>query len=284
MKKIKSKNLVVTMCSGALILASVLLCSYSKKENPQISDNYTDNYPEMGDVGLNYKNVKMRKNGDTFVLSATVNEEATIKSVRFASDRPDCVSVTRKTENSATLTRLKQFTGIVKITAVSDDPFVDFKETCDVRCYNEFESFNDTYSGFLINNSIDKWFDEDEVILAENKTTRVLINITTAFGESDDVYNDGTYTNIEEYDMNIIKEEVTRMFAPNKIENFVQKDNPYSSSNRVTFDVFYKTDLFNGQSSVTKSISLDEKKCTLLLKKYIPVSGLDFTTDSTIVL
>ncbi len=283
MKKEKNKTLIISLCSVLLLGASALLINLPKENNIR-QENNSNSEEIVLEPGLNQKDVKLRNNGDFVTLVANVNNDATIQGVTFETDRSDCVTVTRLSENSVKLTRIKEFKGIVTITATSNDIYSNFKETCSVRCYNKIASFDDTYSGFINDNEAFKFFEVDSVYLNQNYVTKVEMNISSSFGEADEPYTDGTFANIEEDDLATIKSQVENAFAPNKIINFQQRDNVDCSNNQITFNVDYKTDIFESNNSKSVIITCDEKTITLNLKKYVPVTSITFDNESMIVL
>ncbi len=283
MKKEKNKTLIISLCSVLLLGASALLMNLPKENNNRQEDNFSSEGIEQK-PGLNQKDIKLKNNGDFFTIVANVNSDASIQGVTFESDRTECVTVTRLSENSAKLTRIKEFTGIVTITATSNDPYSNFKETCSVRCYNKLTSFGDTYSYFANDENSVNTFETDTIYLNSSYVTSVYINIFSTFGEADAPYTDGTFTNLEDDDLATIKTQIENAFAPNKVLNFKQKNNVNCSNNEVCFDIEYKTDIFGGSNTKSISITCDEQQATLILKKYIPVTSITFDNDSIIVL
>lgn len=282
MKKEKNKSLLISLCSVLLLGASALVINLPKEQKQETSSTL---HSSEITPGLSHKDVKLRSNGDFVTLVANVNSDASIKGVTFESDRTDCVTVTRVSENSAKLTRIKEFTGLVIITVTSKDVFSNFKETCNVRCYNKLTSFNDTYSGFMSEDSATTSFDDvDVVYLNQSHTTEVCMNISSTFGEADIPYTDGTFTNIEEDDLNSIKAQVETIFAPNKIKNYRQTDNKDCSDNAILFEVDYKTDIIGSNKSKSVTIECDGEKLILNLVKYVPVTSIDINNGSIIVL
>ncbi len=281
MKKNKINSKVVMYAVSAVIIgASCILLNTNK---PTLEMDNTSSKSNDLQVGLNYKNVKFKNNGDSFELIAIVNEDATIKSVKFTCDHEDYVSLTRISQNSVRITRLKQFQGLVTITATSDDVYSNFKENCYVRCYNNITSLDDTYSSFVGEKSY-LFPDVDTIYMSEKFVTKVNMNVSTNFGTSDNVYNDGTFPNIEENDLSQIKNNLTKLFSPLTINNFSQNDNSNCSENIITFELFYNSSIFNTSNEVIKKFTFETFSLDLILKKYIPVNGIEFSQDGIIVI
>lgn len=279
MKKI-NRNLAVNICSLVLVCSAIII-GFNFNSSDSEKNEKESSIDEVVETGLNKKEIKFKNNGDTFVLSATVNQDATIKSVRFISDRSDCISITRKTENSVILKRIKEFTGVVKITAISEDPFSDFKAECYVRCYNAFKYFLDSCSTFVVNDAPLKYLDTDTVFLAKGKITRFALNLETAFSIYEDSQPEGTYTQIEDDDFVNLKNQIVEMFSPNRVYNITQEEN--GDGNTIFFDIDYQTEIIEN-SSVVKNISLENEELNLTLKKYVPVGDIEMSTSDVIVL
>ncbi len=290
MEKFRKKNLLVLFASVTLILASVVL-SFNKSKNTNVITSEEEIVSSLEvpnkDFGLNYKEIKLRNDGDTFVVSVNINPDATIKSVSFTSDRSDCVSVTRLNNTSATLKRLKVFTGVVKITAKSNDPFVDLTDTCNVRCYNEITAVNDAFSSIRNEGNVDTGYlyNEGEIVLADNKTTHVVVNVDTLFGhlEEEESYVDGTFVQIEENDMMQFKNSLEEAITPLKISNFSQYENKYYQENKFEFDIVYNHNIFSSENKISKNVDCVGKKLELILIKYIAANSLDFVTRDVII-
>lgn len=288
MKKKNSKTLIISLCS-LILLGGASYLFLSKNKNSQIREDpssYNDKADE--DFMLNYKDIKLKNVGDEIVLEAKTNADATFSSVSFTSSDPSAISITRKNATSVILKKLRDFEGLVTIQAKSDDPFIDLTKTCTVRCYNNFKSFDDLYSGFIINNQ-NKYLDNCDVIyLKEGTKTCVTLASSTLFSEKQELKT-GTYTKIEDQDLENIKAQFTNFFkSSNPLLDFTQVDNSpsseddESSQNEISFTIDYKTDIFNGKTSIPLTLTLDGITKNLTVTKYVQASMT--MTDQTLVL
>lgn len=280
MKKTKNKKNIILLCSCTLLIASlgIVMLSSSSKESTNASQTSSSSEETTQQTGLNAKEIKFAQNGEYFELVANFPSSAIVKSVTFTSSDPESVSVTRINDTKARLTRLKLFTGNVIITAKNNDPYSSSNEaTCKVRCYNNVISINDTYSALKDSNT---YMSKTGAYLSVGTPIKIKMSISTNFGENEDAYTDGTFTNIESQDLISLKNQLVDIFTEdNTISDFKQKDNTSCDDNEIYFNLDYKVDIFNGATSLIKEITIGDTTGCIDLYPY--VSSSNFTLEIT---
>lgn len=241
---------------------------------------------ESSDIALNATSIKMKNVGDTFTLSASVNADATVKSITFTSSDPEAISVTKVNSTSVKLTKLKDFEEFVTITATSDDPFVDLSATCSVRAYNHLTSISGDMNVFYTIDGIRYSCDTDTFDLKTGITYSVSWAINTIFSkflDTEKYPSTNTYYLIEEEDMLGLKSTIQEVFGVNTISNFTQNSND-SDVNNITFDLVYSADILDEGETLDKTISYNGLSTTITLNSYVVASDLNINQSGTIVL
>ena len=277
----------------ALSLLGVLLGGLLYFENNKNIENSTSSTSYFSqDLKLSKTDVKMKNNGEYFILQALVNENATIKSITFTSIDPTSVEVVKIDESSCKVIKLKDFLDTVTITVKPDDPFSKIVKECKVRCYNTFKSFNTFYANKIYDDeqvykSFLSYHNEDEIYLRTGLTYECKFILETIFSYlNEDIYDvNDTFINIEEDDMNLFENEFQKILGNNPITSFTQNLSETSANTIVfTFTYLYPID-FEGNVNKKETIEFDGNSYNINLKNYNEVEDIELNNNNlTIVI
>ena len=285
MKKIiKKQNLILSLVSLTIFSSSLGLL-ISKKTN-SISELSSElEFEPM--FRFEENKIKMRNIGDTYSLKVLINEDATYQTCRFIISDETVLQIVSKTSNSITFRRIKDFENYVTVKAISDDPFSTLEDTCYVRCYNNFKSFehlgvSSIKEGNVSYDSLKKLCDENQVILKQGLTYTCNIVCSTLFSylNGEDGYSGDTNVLIEETDMQTLKTSLQNVF--NNTITSITQDLSETDYNRVVFTFKYQNTI-SMVSSIKRNISIDDKNLSIELKKYVETKSFEFDQNKVIL-
>ena len=238
---------------------------------------------ESNGILLNAAEIKMRNVGDTFILEAVVNEDATYKSVTFTSSDNEAISITKLSDTSCKLTKQKDFTEYVEITAKSDDPFIDLSSSCYIRAFNNLKSLNGDVLWSASKGDVNFELEDDyKFLLVNGASYDVDWEIQTIFGALDNNEYPDTYKNIEEEDLQLIKQDLQEIFGDNTLKNystFIDQGRNY-----IHFEFVYTNDIFNGLVNKELSFEYRDMDVSWLSERYIAATNVDIDNDEVLVI
>lgn len=262
----------------ALLFVSCVLLGFgvsSIKEDKKVNDDFImeDYVVTEGNMDIRIRGGKLKRVGDTTIIEASVNSDATIQSIEFTSSRTDVIQVLYRNEKSATLKKLKQFEGYVYITAKSRDPFVSVSAQCKFRCYNPIVSLGDAgaiaFQGDTRIGTLGS--DIDEFILKRGLTYKGYIDITTYFGDFDEPNEGGTEVKIEPEAMQEFKNSIQTALGSNNPITSISQDEDYDGRGTTEFCFNFTC---NEEFEGIRTVEVDGKTATWRFKKYVAVSSM----------
>ena len=221
------------------------------------------------------KKPQMESRNYDLILEASVNSNASIKSITFSSSDTSAIEIVKLNNTSVGLKKLKMFHGYVTIIAKSNDPFVDVQASCKIRCYNPIDTIGDlNYSvfskqgekihGFVSENS-------NEIIFKTGLHYKCSIEIYTYFGDTSEPYEDGTMVKIEPEAMQIFRVSIQNALGNNTITSFMQNER-YDGSG--TTNVYFEFDC-NEVIEGKKMVEVDNETALWDFYSYQEVTHLE---------
>ncbi len=240
---------------------------------------------DVSPLQLEFKEGQFKYQGDEMILEATVNDNASVKSITFTSSDSTKVEVIKAGPLSCKVKKKKTFTGYVMITAKSDDPFVEISAQCKVRCYNYITNLGDmSYVPYQGGSEVRALISEevDNIILKQGLTYKCSMEIDTAFGDCEEPYNDGTQVKIESAAMTSLKASIQEALgSKNTITSFIQNESYNGIGTTYIKFEFTCQEVFDG----TKKITTDGQQTGFTFHRYNAVTGIEnFDTSEILVI
>lgn len=283
-KTLKKQNIIISLVCLTIFSSSLgLLVSKKSTLNSELSSE--NEFEPL--FRFEENKIKMRNIGDTYSLKVLINEDATYQTCRFIISDETALQVVSKTSNSITFRRIKDFENYVTVKAISDDPFSTLEDTCYVRCYNNFKSFeylgvSSIKDGNVSYDSLRKLCDENQVILKQGLTYTCNIVCSTLFSylNGEDGYSGDTNIFVEDIDMQKLKTSLQSVF--NNTITSITQDLSETEYNRVIFTFKYQNTI-SIVSSIKKNIAIDDKNLSIELKKYVETKSFEFDENKVIL-
>lgn len=278
-----NKKRIICLATILFTLVSIFSINYSRGDNNSEGIIITEDDSD-GPITFNAKDIKMKNVGDTFLLEANVNSDASFKRLKFVSSDPKSIKVSHETESSCLLTKLGDFTELVYINITTYDPFDDFEAQVSIRSYNRVLNINMELEYLCCKDGKEVYDDElREVVLIDGASYSFTWYLETLFSAcKNDDYFQNTYTSLEEEDLLELRDQVEKVFK-NPISNFTVDESFSDMYNAITFDMDYETDIFGDEKEIDVEISIYKTSTTWKLKKYIPISSIDIDGNNYVL-
>lgn len=279
----KNKLIVLSVSAVSVVTCAMIGLIPTKNNNDnQDYDMVISTSNENNDFNLNATEIKLKDIGDTFILSATLNEDATYKTVTFTSSDEEAIEIIPYGNSSCKLKKLKEFYDYVEITAVSNDPFVDFEATCLVRCYNKLREINgDVYWTAEYDGTAFKCEKEDRFYLIQGAKYECEWYISSSFSAVDLDENPDTYTDIEDQDFEALKQMVQGTWGENELITFTQHcENSY---NMVEYSFIYEHEISFIPGDFNDYYLTDDLHHQLIFYNYVAVTSLELPDDDIVL-
>lgn len=280
--KKRNNTLFYTLICGCVLATSFGLVLHKKNMSSLNEENSSIIYEEgekNGDFHLNYSNIKSKKIGDEFTITATINENATFQSVTFEVSNNEALETIKLTSNSITLKRVKDFEDYITVKVTSDDPFVNAEETCTIRCYNNFTGFvtintSSISDGTTSYTKLKAICAEDEFILKKglNYSGKLLCSSTFSYLNGENGYDGNTRVLLEDDTMEDIKSLLEDLFL-NTITSFSQ-DLLETDYNQISFSFVYNNELNFSSQTISKKLTYESYSLNVYLTQYVSQSFL----------
>lgn len=280
-----NKNKLIVLSVSAVSVVTCALIGLIPTKNNNDNKDYdmvisTSN--ENNDFNLNATEIKLKDIGDTFILSATLNEDATFKKVIFTSSDEEAISITPYGDSSCRLTKLKDFYDYVEITAVSNDPFVDVEATCLVRCYNKMININGDLSWTAeYNGQTFKSEKDDTFYLIKGAKYECVWPTYSTFSQmySDD--HPDTYYDIEDQDFEALKQMTQGIWGENEIISFTQYFD--EGLNMIEYSFIYEHEISFVPGEYNNYYLSDDLCRQLFFYNYVAVTSLELPEDDIVL-
>ena len=279
-----NKKRIITLATLFFALVSIFSINYTKDNQSNSEGIIITEDDSDGPITFNASEIKMKNIGDTFVLEATVNDDASFKKLKFTSSNPNAIKVSENRNLSCKLTKITDFTELVFINITTIDPFDDYEASVSVRSYNRISDIDNDLEWYATRDGLTKEYDNSsQVVLVENASYQFVWYIKTIFTQHKLNTNyKNTYTSIEEEDLDELITQLEDIFK-NPIENIevIEEDNEDFSV--LTFEMTYVNDIFQNEDSFEAELSIYDTSTTWSISKYKAITDINIDGNNYVL-
>ncbi len=274
---------LITLSIFSVLLIGESLFGFSRQiyqNNTSISSQQEEIKEE---IMVDNKIIKLKNIGDTCILKAEVDKNATVKSVTFYSSNEAAVQIIKNGTSSCILKKVSMFSGFITITAYSDDPYHTIFARCNVRSYNSVTDIQEFFATAIdtdgsIRDGLSTESGSDRIIIRNGLTYECGFDLFTYNGQNYLEHVSGTYYGIEEEDFLELKNSIQTMLGENELISFTNLSEntdqyEYSESHTIHFSFKFKNPIYEGSSS-EKSFGCNNITHKIRFETYVGTSEI----------